>query len=796
MLEKIYEILYLVDNKEYDLAFDQFIKTKTDIETKGIYSRELKAFFYSSFSHYLFILHEYSLSLEMMKLAQDNGYDINLVKDFIYKRFIEPNNDYFELILQLNIDRLYEYGVDFTNYRYTDLRYIMIPTENESIYYLFDSEFFKIIKKITLKNESFKLSSDFNEDEIVAIVDYDINIFDKTSDFFKKAYLLVLDVEIALAILSVRRLEWNKLFRISYFNSLDEMEKYFSENNIKIPRMIFSENKEIISTLLRKIYFNIISNNVGVSRIIEDDRIELDYCFEVYREYLSFFKSFISSYNTILKEDINQICCLNDKFLNYVNSKGGDILFKKIILLKLENDFKNIDILSKPYVFFLKYIITENMNYLEELLKFVYQNKNFIKESKLFLYFQIQREFFIASKNIDYGMCSNSMRLYKEVLLEYEKAIKPLKKFKKNKNERVVIAIAQLLGKNHAPTKLALDIAYYLSVKKNKQVLIINTKECLSTLGAIYLPRITMPNVLEEYSDIGYIDYKEFAVNIFQPSTKMVTEEGINLIRDKMIGFKPEFILNIGTNMVTDLCKDIAPVATLLISKDEHSYSNLEIIPRAWLKYRESINKHNICRYIIQDLFFEIKEQKSIVRRIDLGLPENKFIISIVGNRLQDEVSDDFLKVLDKLCFESEVFIVFITEYNVPEKYGFLRRNCVNLGYVDDLASIMENIDIYLNPIRKGGGTSAIYALSKGKPVITMPNCDVAIHAGKNFEVDDLNEMYLEIKKYKNNASYYEMKSNLAVERSNKITDVENCINEMLIKINKGLSLQGKKHIE
>lgn len=50
-------------------------------------------------------------------------------------------------------------------------------------------------------------------------------------------------------------------------------------------------------------------------------------------------------------------------------------------------------------------------------------------------------------------------------------------------------------------------------------------------------------------------------------------------------------------------------------------------------------------------------------------------------------------------------------------------------------------VDLYLNPERIGGGFSAAMALEVGIPVVTLPDCDVAYYAKKQFCVSGEDEM-------------------------------------------------------
>lgn len=93
---------------------------------------------------------------------------------------------------------------------------------------------------------------------------------------------------------------------------------------------------------------------------------------------------------------------------------------------------------------------------------------------------------------------------------------------------------------------------------------------------------------------------------------------------------------------------------------------------------------------------------------------------------------------------------IFIGECNelksklYSENYKF---NFRFLGFVKDLQNTMSIGDLYLNPPRTGGGTSATYAINNEIPVLTLPNCNVALR-GEEFVCSSLEKFPEIIYKY------------------------------------------------
>ena len=119
--------------------------------------------------------------------------------------------------------------------------------------------------------------------------------------------------------------------------------------------------------------------------------------------------------------------------------------------------------------------------------------------------------------------------------------------------------------------------------------------------------------------------------------------------------------------------------------------------------------------------------------------------------------------------------MAFVGKFLTYEKYikeiPELERKVYNLGFADDLLAWMEVCDLYINPNRIGGGTSAAEALFKGVPVITMRYGDVYVLAGEEFSTESYDTMPQLILKYKNDKDFYHKMSELAKERGKSLID-------------------------
>ena len=105
------------------------------------------------------------------------------------------------------------------------------------------------------------------------------------------------------------------------------------------------------------------------------------------------------------------------------------------------------------------------------------------------------------------------------------------------------------------------------------------------------------------------------------------------------------------------------------------------------------------------------------------------------------------------------------------QKYEEIEKNSINLGKQEDALAVVECCNLYVNPQRRGGGSSAAEALYKGLPVVTLPIGDVAVVAGRTFWVKNYADMKTQIIKYDIDTEYYRNNSQKAKRKAKKLLD-------------------------
>jgi glycosyltransferase involved in cell wall biosynthesis len=317
-------------------------------------------------------------------------------------------------------------------------------------------------------------------------------------------------------------------------------------------------------------------------------------------------------------------------------------------------------------------------------------------------------------------------------------------------NNRVVILTQQFLRPPHAPTKDTLEFARILKENFGKEVLIVSSCEFNSHPSGSVLP-LFLGNVLNELSGNRSIDYSGHAFSYFQPPQNRFSVESIGASVEKIEEFDPAMILVVGArNLLAEMFADRAFVlfypttANVPLCHEPYffmwrppSESELSMLQAEGISERFLFHQHP---------GFEPPKQTTTLTRQALGLPSDAFIFVVVGMRLDADVKDDFLDMLENLVEVPGAHIAFAGNFShyaqvVAEGRQKLAGRTTFLGFQDDMMSVYSLCDVYLNPKRTGGGSAIVYAMATGLPPLSCPVGD-GYEAARNLPlIADYNEM-------------------------------------------------------
>lgn len=392
----------------------------------------------------------------------------------------------------------------------------------------------------------------------------------------------------------------------------------------------------------------------------------------------------------------------------------------------------------------------------------------------------------------------DSKILYRNILDRFREELKeyliPIPQTKRSKDFILVITV-QFLSENHAPTRTALERVYTLGKWMGKRVFLLNTRELATILGYLPLYDVYHRNIINDYDIKTKYYYKDYEFSFCQIPDEMPEFGRVEEILKFIRRIKPYMIMVIGNaSIVGDICGDIVPTICIPVTFSTIPFKDNQYICIG--RHLEDEERTNLkeagypVEHIIEGTFtFDLKRQQRKFTRKQLGLPEDKFLLIVIGIRLSTELNETFFHYLTQ-TFMFGAHLVFVGRLDNYddwcEMYPNLKEHSSSLGMQEDVLAIVELCNLYINPYRIGGGFSLAECFSKGLPAVTINFGDVAAAAGSDFYVKNYEEMVLQIKRYIEDKQYYIEMSKKAKERVEQLTNSKAAMEEILEKAKKG----------
>ena len=377
-------------------------------------------------------------------------------------------------------------------------------------------------------------------------------------------------------------------------------------------------------------------------------------------------------------------------------------------------------------------------------------------------------------------------KLYVELFWSFAKAVglsqRDYISLQERDHQLVFVFTSQVLGMEHAPTKTLLDRCYVLQKYMHKKVYIINTAMQIPEKGQAPFYRLVNAEYAETLSGLSQLEFRGENFDFYQCENKMpdleIMVQLIHLVKQK----KPLYLVDIGgSDICADLCGLFVPQITVstVFSKLAVSCGEYQIIDKDITLDDKSIldilgvSPENVKRTMFT---FSFKEQTHHFTKGQLGLPTEKFILLVVGWRLDEEIDEMFLDMLKRVITACDaISVAFMGVFNTYETrmsfYPKLRENSVNLGKQMDALAVTECCNLYVNPKRNGGGSSISEALYLGLPAVTLPIGDAFVAAGEEFAVASFEEMEKQILRYYLDKGYYAQMAQKARRRGRLLLD-------------------------
>lgn len=426
----------------------------------------------------------------------------------------------------------------------------------------------------------------------------------------------------------------------------------------------------------------------------------------------------------------------------------------------------------------------------EIIVELIAQSEQIGLEDKWTLYSEIIRAAFLCPfiENARKGLRKAYFSICSEAEKLLVKANISIPQISNISDRQVVLITDQFLGIGHSPTKQILDYAYAIQHNLGYKALIINSGTCWLNADS-FIPLTCQKNYVDEYNDINSITYLDETFGFHQCEHNSAN---IDVLASMFCGIKtinPYCVIGVGdSNILTDLCRHFAKTAVIPCDISVPvTMAEYALIPMKLEQCEEEAGEVLMSwQKPIETVFNFVAPDKSEEKynREDYGIPEDAFVTTVVGNRLDLECTEEFWKTCNEIL-ESVDNSYIVVIGNVDNRDGIMSaftrsERLIFAGAVNSSERFMEIVDLLIQPTRKGGGRSTVDALRNGVPVVITKYGDSYYNAGPDFAVDDYEEMAGTVCKYAANSEYYEEMSKKAVHRAEELADINGTVKNWL----------------
>lgn len=383
------------------------------------------------------------------------------------------------------------------------------------------------------------------------------------------------------------------------------------------------------------------------------------------------------------------------------------------------------------------------------------------------------------------GEYAQKRKLHKKNLENFDRILGvnyPYIPVEKRNKKRIVIVTEQLLSLLHAPTKVVCSIAYVLQECLGYEVLIfVCPCDGVMPKDLWYQPAAMNSNDMLKNQPMR-MKYRDAVFFGYQINMSPVNPKEYSMMFSLIHAWNPLFVFDLGTaNPVVDLVKKFTTLVSMGMSIACPISEGAILIrldkadEESEREYAEAIGENQLQLFMEEKFPVIVEHSQNSHTRTELSLPEEKFLIAVVGNRLDTEIDNEFVQVMRAIVEKvPNAAFAIIGEVHQIKKYfedEVFHERIYYLGYCKDLTGTYEILDLYINPKRKGGGFSSAMALIAKLPVVTLPDCDVAYNCGEEFVVRDYEEMIDTVCLYAENKNFYAEKKKCAQAYKEKNTD-------------------------
>lgn len=362
----------------------------------------------------------------------------------------------------------------------------------------------------------------------------------------------------------------------------------------------------------------------------------------------------------------------------------------------------------------------------------------------------------------------------------------------RDKNIRkIAFHVDQLLGMLHSPSKLTLDYAVHLkNLFPSYEIKIFVEDNYYSidneVLSPYHFTSITSKSCIQEHHK--YLNRND--IEIFYSDVTKTKKERTEEIVNEIINYNPDVIIS---------TSDLSLARVFLYSFFPFVYLSLGGVNYSTLADvylhgdKQEVIENDNEKLLNPDLLYDFKWGLSFLsssierKRSTYGANATDFLFITVGNRLDAEMSNEFIDIICNFLKKNKSYKWLIVgpgklRHLEDEYQNLIGHQVILVNYDNDLPSLYRICDAYLNPFRHGGGFSIAWAMYEGLPIIisNQPSDGLVYVGVENSCGSEPTDFLKELESLNNNPDYKLNKQKIMKERIRSFT-MENSI-QLLIK--------------
>ncbi len=420
-------------------------------------------------------------------------------------------------------------------------------------------------------------------------------------------------------------------------------------------------------------------------------------------------------------------------------------------------------------------------------------------EQEDFLYWQMVRLAFLYPHAFDGEQERRLRRLHRRRVMRWNRRVNMKCRWlppDRRERRRLMLVTQQFVNLGHAPTRDLLDYARSLR-ELDFEVELVVSPEMPRELPMAF-PEPFLANHARKLDGRRRIAVEGVEFDCWQIEEAMPRTKGLSRFLRHVAARRPLAVIGIGGNAIAgDLAGRITTTVTLPLAVrapvseaafiatvgDEH------VGGLGSPKTREELNL-DAERFVPFRYAYRLPEASGEPPAALDDPPQDAVLGVIVGGRLDSEISGDNLPLL-LACLEAapRLHLVFVGPFarfeELAAAHPLLGARAIALGFRHEVIAILERCDLYLNPLRAGGGSSVAHALGCGLPVVTFDEGDGAFAAGDGFAVRSRAEYVARVRRWCEDATAFADARERAARRWEEISDRRASMTELLETLNR-----------